>query len=84
MSPCTEFFGVLDLFDVRNRIVHGGRLGLMEKEKNRATWYITRWLLPQVLGWFADHPDAELAKLDGEIAALAAQSPAASADLACG
>jgi hypothetical protein len=84
MSPCTEFFGVLDLFDARNEIVHGGRLGLTEKEKNRATWYISRWLLPQVLRWFADHPDAELTELDAEIAALAAQPPAANAGLAHG
>jgi hypothetical protein len=82
MSPCTEFFGVLDLFDARNGIVHGGRLGLTEKEKNRATWYISRWLLPEVLRWFADHPDAELAELDAEIAALAARSPAVNADFA--
>jgi hypothetical protein len=27
VSPCTEFFRVLDLFDARNGIVHGGRLG---------------------------------------------------------
>ena len=70
VSPCTEFFNVLDLFDARNRIVHGGRLGLTEKEKNTATWFISRWLLPQVLRWFADHPNAELAELDAEIAAL--------------
>jgi len=76
MNPCTEFFGVLDLFAARNRIVHGGRLGLTEKELNGVTWFISRWLLPQVLRWFADHPDAELAELDAEIAALAAGSSA--------
>jgi hypothetical protein len=64
---------VLDLFDARNRIVHGGRLGLTQKEQNGTTWYVSRWLLPQVLRWFADHPDAELTELDTEIAALAAQ-----------
>ena len=32
MKPCTEFLRVLDLFAARNRIVHGGRLGLTEKE----------------------------------------------------
>ncbi len=82
MNPCTEFFRVLDLFDARNRIVHGGRLGLTQKEQNAATWYVSRWLLPQVLRWFADHPDAELTELDTEIATLAAQRPAANADLA--
>jgi hypothetical protein len=64
MNPCTEFFRVLDLFDARNRIVHGGRLGLTESEQHNATWYISRGLLPQVLRWFADHPAAELAELD--------------------
>lgn len=73
MGPCTEFFRVLDLFAARNRIVHGGRLGLPEKTQSGATWFISRWLLPQTLRWFADHPDAELAELDAEIAALAAR-----------
>ena len=49
MNPCTEFFRVLDLFAARNRIVHGGRLGLTEKEQSGATWFISKWLLPQVL-----------------------------------
>lgn len=69
-SPCTEFFGILDLFDARNRIVHGGRIGLKENEQSAATWFIPRYLLPQVLRWFADHPGAELAELDAEIAVL--------------
>jgi hypothetical protein len=51
--PCTEFFSVLDLFDARDRIVHGGRIGLTEKEQSGAAWFISRWLLPQVLRWFA-------------------------------
>jgi hypothetical protein len=72
-NPCTEFFRVLDLFTARNRIVHGGRLGLEEGVQSRATWFISRWLLPQALRWFADHPSAELAELDAEIAALAAR-----------
>jgi hypothetical protein len=49
MSPCTEFFGVLDLFAARNRIVHGGRLGLTEKEQNRHARFISMWLPRQVL-----------------------------------
>jgi hypothetical protein len=73
-SPCTEFFRVLDLFDARNRIVHGGRIGLKEGEQSAATWFISRYLLPQVLRWFADHPDVELAELDADIAALAGVS----------
>jgi hypothetical protein len=73
ISPCTEFFRVLDLFDARNRIVHGGRSSLTEQEQHRNTWFISRWLLPQVLRWFAEHPCAELAELDAEIGALPAR-----------
>ena len=71
---CTEFFKMLDLFDARNRIVHGGRIGLKDNEQSAATWFVSRYLLPQVLRWFADHPDAKLAELDAEIAALAVLS----------
>jgi hypothetical protein len=67
---CTEFFRVLDLFDARNRIVHGGRIGLKDNEQSAATWFVSRYLLPQVFQWFADHPNAELAELDTELAAL--------------
>jgi hypothetical protein len=81
MTPCTEFFRVLDLFDARNAMVHGGRLGLGQKEQNAATWHISRWLLPQVLRWFADHPGAELAELDAQIAGVSAPPPAVNADL---
>jgi hypothetical protein len=76
MNPCTEFFKVLDLFAARNRIVHGGRLGLTAEEQSRATWFISRYLLPQVLLWFADHPAAQLTELDTDIAALTARPSA--------
>jgi hypothetical protein len=76
-GPCPQFFKVLDLFDARSRIVHAGRFGLTDKQQNRATWYIATLLLPQVLKWFANHPGADLAELDEEIASLpAAVSPA--------
>jgi Apea-like HEPN len=72
--PCTQFFDVLDLYDARNRIVHGGRLGLTDDEQTRATWFVANWLLRQVLAWFTDHPDAELTDLDAEIASLSAST----------
>ena len=59
----------------RNRIVRGGRLGLTEKKQDAATWFISRWLSSRVLQWFAEHPGAELAELDTEIAAVTAQTP---------
>jgi hypothetical protein len=74
VGPCTQFFDVLDLYDARNRIVHGGRLGLTERQQSQATWFIASWLLRQVLEWFAGHPDAELSALDAEIASVPART----------
>ncbi len=65
---CSQFFDVLDLYDARNTIVHAGRLGISAGEEGQATWYLASWLLRPVLTWFAEHPAAELADLDAEIA----------------
>jgi hypothetical protein len=67
---CSQFYDVLDLYDARNAIVHAGRLGISSHEEGQATWYLTSWLLRPVLTWFAEHPGAELANLDAEIASL--------------
>ena len=55
-------------YDARNTIVHAGRLGISAGEEGQATWYLASWLLRPVLTWFAEHPAAELADLDAEIA----------------
>jgi hypothetical protein len=70
---CLQFFDVLDLYDDRNDIVHHGQLGLTQREEGQATWFIASWLLRPVLRWFSEHPQAELAELDAEIAALPAR-----------
>ena len=75
-AQCSQFLDVLDLYEARSRIVHGGRLGLTESQQTQATWFIANWLLPQVLAWFADHPAAALTELDGEIASLPASGAA--------
>jgi hypothetical protein len=67
---CTQFLDVLDLYEARNVIAHGDELGLTERQQTQETWFIASWLLPQVLAWFATHPDAELTELDAEIASL--------------
>jgi hypothetical protein len=66
---CSQFFDVLDLYDARNTMVHTGRLGISAREEGQATWYLAVWFLRPVLTWFAEHPGAELADLDTEIAA---------------
>jgi hypothetical protein len=68
---CTYFLDVIGLYDARNDIVHGGRLGLTEGQESHATWFIAAWLLWPVLAWFAEHPTEELTDLDQEIAGLA-------------
>jgi hypothetical protein len=61
---------VLDLYGARNEIVHEGRLGLSADQESQASWFITTWLFQRLLIWFAAHPQADLATLDAEIAAL--------------
>lgn len=75
-ARCSQFLDVLDLYDARNSLVHGGRIGLTESQQTQATWFIANWLLPQVLAWFADHPDAALTELDAEVASLPASGAA--------
>jgi hypothetical protein len=67
---CSQFFDVLDLYDDRSAVTHGGELGLSEREEIQATWFITAWLLLPVLRWMAGHPGADLDDLDTEIAAV--------------
>jgi hypothetical protein len=67
---CTYFCDVLKIYDDRNALVHGGRLGLNHRQESQATWFIAAYLLHPVLTWFAQHPEADLAELDREIAAL--------------
>lgn len=71
---CSQFFDVLDLYDDRNDIVHHGQLGLTQRDEGQASWFIASWLLQPVLRWFSEHPQAELAELDAEIAALPARA----------
>lgn len=74
IRPCTQFFDVVELYDARNKIVHGGSLGLTESQESQAARFIAAWLLRPVLQWFAEHPDADLSELYKEIAALHAAS----------
>jgi hypothetical protein len=67
---CTYFFDMLSVYEARNTLVHGGKLGLTHRQESKATWFIATYLLHPVLTWFAQHPDAEMAELDREIAAL--------------
>jgi hypothetical protein len=67
---CTWFFDVVKLYDDRNTLAHGGRLGLSDRQAGQATWFIPSLLLRPVLTWFAGHSTAELADLDSEIASL--------------
>lgn len=67
---CTYFFDVMEIYDARNTLGHGGRLGLSATQADQATWFIPSILLRPLFSWFAEHPDAELAELDTEIDSL--------------
>jgi len=68
--PLHQFGQVLDWYDDRSAIAHGGRAEFPEKEESRATFWLTHRLLPQALDWFANHPDQPLQDLETAIAAL--------------
>jgi hypothetical protein len=69
-ADCTQFHDVLDLYEARNRVVHEGWLPETGQDFRFETWMIAAVVLRPVLTWFADHPGADLAELDAEIAAL--------------
>ena len=60
-TPCTQFFGVLRLYDDRNEIVHGGHLGLTANEESHGAATVQR--LP---------PGAPAHKADRQLAAKCA------------
>jgi hypothetical protein len=66
---CTWFSDVLAIYDARSTIVHEGRLRLSGRRERPATSFIAAVLLRPVITWFSEHPNAELAELDAEIAA---------------
>lgn len=70
---CSQFFDVLDLYQARNKIVHGGRIGMTSDIEGPATWFIASWLLRPLLAWYSRHPQSDLAELDAEIAAVPAK-----------
>jgi hypothetical protein len=69
---CTQFFDMLDLYDARNDIVHGGKIEPSAYHGDLDTWFIGAILLQPVLEWFAANPGAELDQLHAEIAAMPA------------
>jgi hypothetical protein len=82
-TPCTQFFGVLRLYDDHNEIVHGGHLGLTANEESQAGK--TDWFQPgrssrRAQGPAAgtaepgEHPDPRSENLNGTDQAIHAAS----------
>lgn len=70
---CSEWHHVLDRYDARSDVVHGGELlddddGVADKA---VFWLLTR-LVPALLDWFVHHPDHPVADLDDAISDLPA------------
>lgn len=66
---CSEWFRFYDWFDLRSEIVHEGA-PCDEKEASRVNYWMVRWLLPQALTWFAEHPDDPVSDLKSAIKLL--------------
>lgn len=67
-TPCTQFFEVCDIYNVRNEIVHRGHLPVGWNRPD--TWFIAVRPLGPVSEWFASQPDGDLTEVDAGIAAL--------------
>src|SRR5258708_643113 len=48
---CTHFFDVIGLYDARSALLHGGRLGLSDRQEGQATWFVPSYLLRPVFTW---------------------------------
>jgi len=73
---CSEHLRLVDLYNDRSSAVHDGTVGLDLKEVRNSLYPVYRWLIPEVLAWYAAHPDdGELTELDDEIRRTVAARP---------
>jgi hypothetical protein len=66
---CSEWFRFYDWFALRSEIVHEGA-PCDEKEASRLSYWMVRWLLPEALTWFTEHPEDPVGDLKSAIKGL--------------
>ena len=67
---CSEWHHVLDWYDDRSDVVHGGDLLAEEAEAGKALFWLVARLLPAVFRWLSDHPDDPISNLEAAIESL--------------
>lgn len=68
---CSEWSDLLDRYDARSHVAHGGHPDeVVEKAGQRAAFWTLHYLLEPILEWLIDHPEDPLSDLDAVIARL--------------
>ena len=67
---CSEWHQVMDWYDARSGVAHGGAEPVDEEEASRVVFWLANDLVPAMLTWLAEHPADPLANLESAIAAL--------------
>jgi hypothetical protein len=67
---CSEWHHVLDWYDARSDVVHGGGLLAEEAEAGKTLFWLVTRLVPSVFQWLSDHPDDPLSDLEAAIESL--------------
>jgi hypothetical protein len=69
---CSEWHRVLDWYNLRSEIVHGGSIQVSESQARSITYWLLHEVIPLALSWFAEHQTDPLGQLDDAIANLPA------------
>lgn len=68
---CSEWSDLLDRYEARSHVAHGGHPDdLVKKAGHRAAFWTLHYLLEPVVEWLIDHPENPLGDLDVVIARL--------------
>lgn len=54
---CSEWHRVVDWYDARNAVAHGGLHEVSKKESDQPEFWISHYLAEPILLWLRDHPD---------------------------
>lgn len=69
---CSEWHRVVDWYDLRSDVVHGGGPKVDPDDAQSAVFWTLRYLTVPILTWLIDHPDDPIGDLDAALAALPA------------
>jgi len=72
---CTMYLDIIGLYNARNRAVHDGTVGADLKVVRDALYPVYRWMVPEVLRWYAACTGGDVEQLDDKIARVVCARP---------